>query len=66
MKRRAVVSSLGALLFSAGAAVFAGRLASKRKTQGTGAARIVSLSPALTETVLTLGGGSQLVAVSDY
>lgn len=66
MKRRAIVSSLGVLLFSAGAAVFAGRLASKRKAPGTGPARIVSLSPALTETVFALGGASQLVAVSDY
>jgi ABC-type Fe3+-hydroxamate transport system substrate-binding protein len=66
VNRRAIVSSLGALLFSAGAAIFAGHLASKRKAQGSGAARIVSLSPALTETVFALGGASQLVAVSDY
>jgi iron complex transport system substrate-binding protein len=71
VRRRAIVSSLGALLFSAGAAVFAGRLASKRQGRGSGTAqvggaRVVSLSPALTETVLTLGGASQLVAVSDY
>jgi ABC-type Fe3+-hydroxamate transport system substrate-binding protein len=68
VKRRAIVSSLGALLFSAGAAIVAGRLASKRKAQATGVARVVSLSPALTETVFALGqaAAGQLVAVSDY
>ncbi len=66
MNRRAIVSSLGALLFSAGAALLAGKLASKRKAAGGGARRIVTLSPALTETVLALGGASQLVGVSNY
>jgi ABC-type Fe3+-hydroxamate transport system substrate-binding protein len=66
VKRRAVVSSLGALLFSAGAAVFAGKLISKGKTRGTGQPRLVSLAPALTETVLALDAARQLVAVSNY
>lgn len=66
MNRRAIVSSLGALLFSAGAAVFAGHLACKRKEQGASAPRLVSLSPAVTETILSLGAASQLVGVSDY
>lgn len=66
MKRRAIVSSLGALLFSAGAALLAGRLAEKRRAQTPGAPRLVSLAPALTETVLALGGSAQLVGVSNY
>jgi iron complex transport system substrate-binding protein len=66
VKRRAIVSSLGALLFSAGAALVAGRLAEKRRAQTPGTPRLVSLAPALTETVLALGGAAQLVGVSKY
>lgn len=40
--------------------------ASSKVQAGTDAARIVSLSPALTETVFALGLGANLVAVSDY
>jgi iron complex transport system substrate-binding protein len=68
VNRRALVSSLGALLFSAGAAVLAGKLAARRSPQAPGpmAARLVSLAPALTETLIALGGQQQLVGVSDY
>ncbi len=65
MNRRAILGSLGALLFSAGAAIGVGRLAA-RKSPKSASARLVSLSPALTETVLTLGGANNLVAVSNY
>jgi ABC-type Fe3+-hydroxamate transport system substrate-binding protein len=65
VNRRAIIGSLGALLFSAGAAVGVSRLAAK-KPGNAGAGRLVSLSPAITETVLTIGGAGQLVAVSDY
>jgi ABC-type Fe3+-hydroxamate transport system substrate-binding protein len=66
VKRRALVSSLGALLFSAGAAVLAGKLAARRQSTAAGSARLVSLAPALTETLIALGGEQQLVGVSDY
>jgi ABC-type Fe3+-hydroxamate transport system substrate-binding protein len=67
VKRRAIISSLGALLFSAGAAVGISRLAAKKNgTRASGAERLVSLTPAITETVLALGGGAQLVGVSNY
>lgn len=65
MNRRAIIGSLGALLFSAGAAVGISRLAAKRPGNA-GAGRLVSLSPAITETVLALGAREQLVGVSDY
>jgi iron complex transport system substrate-binding protein len=65
VNRRAIIGSLGALLFSAGAAVGVGRLVAK-KPKPDGARRLVSLSPAITETLLVLGGSSQLVAVSDF
>ena len=65
MNRRAILGSLGALLFSAGAAIGVGRLAAQKSRQA-GATRLISLSPALTETVLALGGAEKLVAVSDY
>lgn len=64
MNRRAIVGSLGALLFSAGAAVGVSRLAVKRPAGSE--PRLVSLTPAITETVLSIGGADQLVAVSNY
>jgi ABC-type Fe3+-hydroxamate transport system substrate-binding protein len=67
VNRRALFSSLGALLFSAVAALAVSRLMSKRKGRhGAGPARVVSLSPALTETLLALGSGSALVGISDF
>jgi ABC-type Fe3+-hydroxamate transport system substrate-binding protein len=65
MNRRVLIGSLGGLLFSAAAAVGVSRLAAKKPAAG-GAGRLVSLSPAITETVLAIGGAAQLVAVSDY
>lgn len=64
MNRRALISSLGALLLSAGAAVGVSRLA--RRPAAHGENRLVSLSPAITETLLALDAGEHLVAVSDY
>jgi ABC-type Fe3+-hydroxamate transport system substrate-binding protein len=65
VNRRALVSSLGALLFSAGAAVGIGRLAT-RKAPLPHTNRLVSLTPAITETLFALGADAALVAVSDY
>ena len=65
MNRRAIISSLGALLFSAGAAVGVSKLLG-HKSVASGSRRIVSLTPAITETVLALGGERQLVGVSNY
>ena len=66
MNRRAIIGSLGALLFSAGAAVGVSRLAAKKAPAKTGPGRLVSLSPAITETLVTLGAVDQLIAVSNY
>lgn len=66
MKRRALVNSLAALLLSAGAAIGVSRLAAHKKAAAGGGLRLVTLSPALTETVLSLGGSGALVGVSDY
>lgn len=65
MNRRAIIGSLGALLFSAGAAIGISRLVAKNR-HGGGVGRVISLSPAITETVLALGESQQLVGVSDY
>jgi ABC-type Fe3+-hydroxamate transport system substrate-binding protein len=65
VNRRAIIGSLGALLFSAGAAVGISRLSVKKPSDGA-ARRLVSLTPAITETVLALGALEQLVGVSDY
>lgn len=66
MNRRALTSSFGALLFSGAAALALSRLATQKPRQPSGPPRVVSLSPALTETTLVLGAGDQLVAVSDF
>lgn len=65
MNRRAIIGSFGALLFSAGAAVGISHLAAKKPSRA-GARRLVSLTPAITETLLVLGAREQLVGVSDY
>ncbi|RYZ03169.1 MAG: ABC transporter substrate-binding protein [Myxococcales bacterium] len=65
MNRRALLGSLGALLFSAGAAIGVSRLAARPSAPAV-RRRVVSLTPAITETVLALGAGPQLVGVSDY
>ena len=65
MNRRAIIASVGALLLSAGAAVGISRLSAKKPAQ-PGAMRLVSLSPAITETLLAIGGAEQLVAVSNF
>jgi iron complex transport system substrate-binding protein len=65
VNRRALIGSLGALLFSGGAAIGVSRLAA-RKPPPSGARRVISLTPAITETVFALGGAAQLVGVSDY
>jgi len=65
VNRRALIGSLGALLLSAGAAIGVGRLAS-RKAPAAQAGRLVSLTPAITETLFALEASAKLVAVSDY
>lgn len=66
MRRRALLGSLVALLFSATVAVSLSRVLRKPPPPSPGPARLVSLSPALTETVLALDGLEQLVGVSDF
>jgi ABC-type Fe3+-hydroxamate transport system substrate-binding protein len=65
VNRRSLVSSLGALLFSAGAAIGVSRLVARKQSSQT-ELRVVTLTPALTETVLALGGERVLVGASDY
>jgi iron complex transport system substrate-binding protein len=65
VNRRALIGSLGALLFSAGAAIGVSKLAAHRPAPGPGR-RVVSLTPAITETLLGLGARDALVGVSDY
>lgn len=66
MKRRVLFGSLGALAISAALAVGFSRLLRHPPTPSPGPARLVSLSPALTETALALGGARLLVGVSDF
>lgn len=67
MNRRALIGSLGALLFSAGAAIGVSKLAAHRPSPGPGPGkRVISLTPAITETLLGLGASGSLVGVSDY
>jgi iron complex transport system substrate-binding protein len=66
VKRRALVVSTGALLLSGAAAVVLSRVVAAPPRRRSGEARVVSLSPALTETTLALGAGEQLVGVSDF
>jgi len=65
VNRRAVVLGLGALATTAGA----GLLVARRSKQGHAdekAGRLVSLAPAITETIVALNAAGQLVAVSDF
>jgi iron complex transport system substrate-binding protein len=66
VKRRALFGSLAALGVAGAAAVVAHRLSRPRRSAPGGAPRVVSLSPALTETAIALGALAQLVAVSDF
>lgn len=63
MNRRAIIGAAGALLLSTGAAIGVSRLSARRSEQGGG---VVSLTPAITETVVSLAGVGQLIGVSDY
>jgi ABC-type Fe3+-hydroxamate transport system substrate-binding protein len=65
VNRRALIGSLGALLFSAGAAIGVSHFAG-RKPAKSGPGRLVSLTPAITETLVALGAVDQLIAVSNY
>ena len=65
MNRRAILGSFAAaLLLSAAAAVGVGRLAAN--SPASAGPRFVSLTPAITETLLAIGGAAHLVAVSNY
>jgi ABC-type Fe3+-hydroxamate transport system substrate-binding protein len=64
VNRRALIGSLGALLFSASAAIGISRLAARKA--GARGNKLVSLTPAITETLFAIGGGANLAAVSDY
>jgi ABC-type Fe3+-hydroxamate transport system substrate-binding protein len=66
VKRRALFGSLGALLLSSAAAISFSRVRRLPPPQKHGPARLISLSPALTETVLALRSVEQLVGVSDF
>jgi len=63
VKRRALLGSAAALLLSCRGGTDSSR-GVPAPLQAT--ARLVSLTPAITETVLSLGGAAQLVGVSDY
>jgi iron complex transport system substrate-binding protein len=66
VKRRALLGSLGAVLLAAAAGLGISRLVGKRAAPAHGALRVVSLTPALTETVLVLGSGARLVGISNF
>jgi ABC-type Fe3+-hydroxamate transport system substrate-binding protein len=63
VKRRAL---LQAALSSALWSTFGCDHASQKSAVGSGKQRLVSLSPAITETVFAIGAGPELVGVSDY
>lgn len=63
MKRRAL---LRAALFAPAWATIACNDAKRRRTPRAGARRLVSLSPAVTETLFAIGAGPDVVGVSDY
>ncbi len=70
-RRRLVVVSLSLLIVLAGlavAALFAVHGASRPKPEGghANSARIVSLAPAVTQTLFALGAGPRVVGVSNY
>lgn len=66
MKRRVLIGSLGALLLSAAAAISFSRVLREPPPRPPGPMRLVSLTPALTETVFALNCADQLVGVSDF
>lgn len=65
MNRRAITVALSTLLLSGGAGLAFSRLSAPSRSAGA-SRRLVSLSPAITETLLALNAGEQLVAVSNF
>jgi iron complex transport system substrate-binding protein len=61
-KRRVIVASAAVLALGAAATL----VMNGRREDAGATGRLVSLTPAITETVFALGGGDQLSAVSDY
>lgn len=64
MKRRTVALLLVVVAFVAAGLLV--RLRSHTPERGAGPGRIISLSPAITETLFAIGKGSAVVGVSDY
>src|SRR6478736_5863794 len=66
--RLAALLTLGCVVLALGHFAFA-RLGGPRANAGAeraGAARVVSLAPAITETLFAIGAGDQVVGVSNY